>query len=212
MNKAWRLCIFPQKDKCQTAHVFKAYGSAAGRRGQTNIWFASRLWGRNADDRGIQNKRQSCWGFHKTSLVWNNDSPWTDELQLQKHKQQSHRSCGIVSNGGFSLSWDVLHGCPCLLWALLINKSRLSLADLPLPLKAVYGSVCECVRGETYKVLQWWMCSNPACSVWLINVASSVQKPVWFSFLCGRAVNLSQLSFQEHTLSSALLSQTIRST
>lgn len=206
------MVFFPQNDKCQTFHVFKASGSAAGHRGQTNIWFASRLWGRNADSQGIQNKTKSLWGFHKPVWFGIKIHCGLMSCSFRGTNNSTTRSCGILSSGGFSLSWDVLHGCPCLLWALLINKSRLSLADLPRPLKAVYGSVCECVRGETYKVLQWWMCSNPACSVWLINVASSVQKPVWFSFLCGRAVNLSQLSFQEHTLSSAFLSQTIRST
>ena len=44
----------------------------------------------------------------------------------------------------FSLSGDVLHRCPCLLWALLINKTRLSLGDLLLALKSV--CVCVCVR------------------------------------------------------------------
>lgn len=93
------------------------------------------------------------------------------------------------------------------------SAHRLSLSDLLLTVKAVYASACEsrsvphctCVRGEMHKVLQWWMNSNPPYSVWLINVASSVQKPVWFSFRCDRVVNLGQLSFQVHTISSGLI-------
>lgn len=49
----------------------------------------------------------------------------------------------IFPSWDFSLSWDALHRCPCLLWAPLINKTRLSLTVLVLAFKAVGRIACK---------------------------------------------------------------------
>lgn len=150
MNKASRLFIFASKGQMSDFQCFfRPVGAQKGQRGQTNIWFALWLRGRNtsqADSQGIQNQTDALGVFiQKTSLFksdnlssklqfnsrfWGRNEKWKDVLV-------------IYFSWDFSLSRDVLHRCPCLLWALLVNKTRLSLTDLLLALKAVYYiSVC----------------------------------------------------------------------
>lgn len=182
-------------DRCQPFNVFEARGSPGGQRGQTNIWFALWLWGRNtsqADSQGIQNQTEVPGVFIQKASLFNSNN-LTGSTICDYRNEKLKDVLAIFFSWDFSLSWDVLHRCPCLLWALLINKTRLSLTWPSTGFKSsVYtytcvcvsqGVYCTCARGKSHKVLQWWMNSNPAYSVWLINVVSSVQKPVCCSFL-----------------------------
>lgn len=164
MNKASRVCLFffLKRTNVRLSMFLKAHGSPGGQKGQTNIWFASWLWGRNtsqADIQGIQNQTEALGVFtEKTGLFFSNNFAWWAVVQQSVTSEAENTNWKNVLIPffcwDFSLSGDVLHRCPCLLWALLINKTRPSLGDLLLALKSVCVCVCVCVwvRGCTVHV------------------------------------------------------------
>lgn len=70
---------------------FEARGKPGGQKGQTNIWFALWLWGRNtsqADSQGIQNQTEALGVFIQKLARSSNLSSklWFNKLQFKKKK------------------------------------------------------------------------------------------------------------------------------
>lgn len=69
----------------------EARGKPGGQKGQTNIWFALWLWGRNtsqADSQGIQNQTEALGVFIQKLARSSNLSSklWFNKLQFKKKK------------------------------------------------------------------------------------------------------------------------------
>lgn len=122
-------------------------GAQEDRKGQTAFSFAWRLWGWNtsqANGQGIQNQTGALGVFiQKTGLLWRNNLPaWqaaTSESEIRNWTMFSQ-----CFSAGISPCLEMFYiRRPCLLWALLVNKVRVTPTGLLLAFKAVCKIACK---------------------------------------------------------------------